>query len=188
MNVPNILTIARFGLTVVFIWLFQQEGAYAKAAAACVFATAAITDFFDGYIARKYNLKSDFGAIADPIADKFLTLSAFYLFAQLAFFPLWMFVVIAGREIILTLLRFWGMFLGAVIAADTWGKYKTTLQMVVIILMLIKAASYQCSFWTEEIYKNVHNGILILMYATVFLTVYSGLVQIMKNRKAYLGK
>ena len=137
---PNILTVFRIGLTFVFGFYLLQEGLNAKIIAAVLFAVASITDFLDGYIARKYNLISNFGKIMDPIADKFLVLIAFFIFMQMDLLSVWMFGIIALREVVLTLLRFKAMAGQHVLAAEQLGKIKTVVQIVVIsIVPVIKA-------------------------------------------------
>ncbi len=185
--VPNILTTARIILTFVFLYLIHLEGLQAKVLAASVFFVAGWTDFFDGYFARKYNIVSDFGKIMDPIADKFFVLAGFFTFVQLDYIPVWMFAVIAVREIYLTYLRLVATQKGLVLAAEGAGKYKTAFQMLTIgfILWVILAEEKlggiitaadgnQHPFW--------YNGIDVLMWLVVILTVYSGLQFLWNNK------
>lgn len=188
MNLPNFLTVFRILITFVFIVYLQKPEFNAKCIATAIFAVASLTDWLDGYIARRYNLISNFGKIMDPIADKFLTLAAFFVFAQLNIIPLWMTVLIAVREIGLTLLRFRAMKHGKVLAAEKLGKYKTVLQMlsiVVILLLLVVRALPDGSSSFAVLLSYDQYIIMTLMGLTLFLTLYSGATNFIQNRKAY---
>lgn len=191
--VPNILTVARIILTFVFLSYIYKDGVDAKVLAASVFFVAGVTDFFDGYIARKYKITSDFGKIMDPISDKFLVLAGFFTFVQLHYIPMWMFIVIAVREIYLTYLRLAATQKGIILAAEGAGKYKTFLQMLTIGFILwvilaeerlgspiMDADGYPHFFW--------YNGIDLLMWAVVILTVYSGLQFLWNNKNKFFFK
>lgn len=138
-NLPNVLTMARIALVPVFAYLLlAQEGkdsAY-RIAAAVVFVIASITDFLDGYLARKRNLVTTFGKVADPIADKALTGVALIGLSYLGELPWWVTVIILGREIMVTALRFWVIKHG-VISASRGGKAKTVSQMIAIVAFLL---------------------------------------------------
>ncbi|QKT07496.1 CDP-diacylglycerol--glycerol-3-phosphate 3-phosphatidyltransferase [Gordonia sp. X0973] len=138
-NVANLLTILRFVLVPVFILVLFADGGHSDAwrwAAFGVFAVAAITDQIDGRVARKYGLVTDFGKIADPIADKALIGAALIGLSLLHILPWWVTAIIIVREIGVTLLRFWVLRHG-VIAASRGGKLKTMLQSIAIGLYLI---------------------------------------------------
>ena len=105
MNLPNLLTLSRIALSFLFIRYLLAPGLEAKIAALAVFVIAAFTDLWDGRIARRRGLISNFGVLMDPIADKVLVLSAFFCFVKLQVAPVWMVVLIAGREIGITALR-----------------------------------------------------------------------------------
>ncbi|MBI5415199.1 MAG: CDP-alcohol phosphatidyltransferase family protein, partial [Candidatus Omnitrophica bacterium] len=109
MSLPNRLTLSRILLTLMFVWFLFQPGAGAKIIAVVVFLLASATDFYDGYYAKKYNLVSDFGKMMDPVADKFLVLTAFFVFAVMHMIALWMFVIICAREVAVTLVRLYAM-------------------------------------------------------------------------------
>lgn len=182
MNVPNILTTARIFLTFLFIYFLLQSGLIAKSIALAIFILASITDYFDGYLARKYNLITTYGKIMDPIADKFLTLSAFFMLSNLGFFPLWMVIIIFIREIGITVLRFMAMRYNQVLAAEKSGKYKTVIQIVTIIWGLIFAVLYQTSLMTRTSFGICLAVTLILMIITCLITVSSGISFLMNNR------
>ena len=101
-----------------------------------IFVAASVTDWFDGKIARKYNLVTNFGKFMDPLADKLLVCSAMICFIELDKLPAWIVIIIIGREFIISGFRLIAAENGVVIAANYWGKFKTASQMVMIILLL----------------------------------------------------
>ncbi|WP_165218399.1 CDP-diacylglycerol--glycerol-3-phosphate 3-phosphatidyltransferase [Schaalia sp. ZJ1691] len=143
LNVPNALTVIRLILVPVFLWLcwrgyFADDATWAATWWAFgVFAFAAVTDKVDGYIARSRNLVTNFGKIADPIADKALTLSAFVVLSLIEILPWWFTLLIAIRELGITVLRSILLRRGIVVAASTGGKLKTVLQMGALGLLFI---------------------------------------------------
>ncbi|MEI8011141.1 MAG: CDP-diacylglycerol--glycerol-3-phosphate 3-phosphatidyltransferase [Candidatus Omnitrophota bacterium] len=136
MNLPNILTMSRFVLTGGFL-LFMQQGVAGALWAMLFFMTAALTDMLDGYFARKWNLITTFGKLMDPVADKFMTLSALLILANEGLAPLWMVIVIALREILVTISRLYRLKKGEVIPAEGMGKMKTIVQMAAIMVALL---------------------------------------------------
>jgi CDP-diacylglycerol--glycerol-3-phosphate 3-phosphatidyltransferase len=143
-NLPNILTFVRLGLIPIFVFLMIDPTEGMLLAATIVFSFAAGTDFADGLIARKYGAVSDLGKLLDPIADKILVMSALVmLVAQRSdifgepWVPGWMVVVILAREIWITGLRSVAAARGVIVAASGSGKWKSLLQMVAVISILI---------------------------------------------------
>lgn len=190
MNVPNLLTVIRIFLTFIFIFFLTQDSVKAIVLAFLVFIVASITDFLDGYIARKKNLITVFGKIMDPIADKFLVLSAFYMFAAAAIFPFWMFFIIAFREIGITLLRFKAMRKGTVLAAEKAGKAKTVFQITAIILILVfLILAHMELAGTLEAGNNIlavlNRMNYFLMLGVTLITLYSGVSFIYHNREKF---
>ncbi len=187
MNWPNILTCLRFVLTIGFIFFARIDGLYAVIVATAFFTSAAITDFLDGYIARKYQLFTDFGKIMDPIADKFLILSAFFIFMQMHYIPVWMFYLVAVREILVTASRLLLMSKGQVIAAETEGKLKTVLQIVAVFLILSFRLA-QSSFSGATVLEQQGTMfwwyclIQVVMLVVTIVTTYSGLKYFWNNR------
>ena len=178
MNVPNILTIARIVLTGVFAVLMLQPGiGWAMAALVC-FALAALTDWADGYLARRYQLITVFGKIMDPIADKMLTLTAFIMLSRAGLIPFWMVALIAAREVLVTFTRLYALITGTVLPAEASGKVKTVFQMTAIGLALL---CYAARSWASlaDVYKNSGFFLAVLinsvMMIAVILTVYSGI-------------
>jgi CDP-diacylglycerol--glycerol-3-phosphate 3-phosphatidyltransferase len=136
LNVANGLTVLRLGLVPVFVALLVQHGAGWRIAAFVAFGVASFTDLLDGELARRRSLVTDFGKIADPIADKALTGSALVTLSLLGEVAWWATVVILVRELAVTGLRFWVIRRG-VIAASRGGKAKTILQLVAISLYIL---------------------------------------------------
>ncbi len=130
MNLPNKLTMMRIVLVPIFMIALLLEFYYA---ALVIFCVAAITDFFDGYLARKYNLVSSFGKIMDPLADKLLVFSALICFIQLDVVSVWAPIIIIAREFFVTSMRVVAVSKGKVIAASWWGKVKTNVQLFAVI-------------------------------------------------------
>jgi CDP-diacylglycerol--glycerol-3-phosphate 3-phosphatidyltransferase len=158
MNLPNLLTVSRLFLALIMMMLLTMSFPFSKTAALIVFAIAGITDFLDGYIARKYNLITSFGQLMDPLTDKVMVCAAFVSFVEISFIhpgtflhggvlvnganvvplvPAWIAVVIISREFLVTGLRLLAVNRGIVIAAGKWGKHKTVWQIVAIVLLLI---------------------------------------------------
>jgi CDP-diacylglycerol---glycerol-3-phosphate 3-phosphatidyltransferase len=136
MNVANALTVLRLVLVPVFVALLVEGGSGSRIAAFVAFGVASVTDLLDGELARRRNLITDFGKIADPIADKALTGSALVTLSALGDLAWWITIVILVRELGVTALRFWVIRRG-VIAASRGGKIKTLLQIVAISLYIL---------------------------------------------------
>lgn len=165
-NPANGLTIFRLLAVPILAWLLIQDSETSRNLAAVVFVVASVTDFLDGAIARKYGWITNFGKIADPIADKFLTGVALIGLSALSLLPWWITIVIIVREIVVTLLRFWVIEHG-VIAASRGGKAKTLAQTIAITMYLIEfpAGSALTDLWS--IAQSVAMAIaLILTLAT----------------------
>jgi len=187
MNLPNKLTMARIALTFIFIFLISQSNLASIVMAAIVFSLASLTDYYDGHLARKHNLISDFGKLMDPIADKFLILAAFLAFVRMQIVEDWMVILILGREIVVTSLRLFAVTKGKVLAAEKGGKHKTVSQIVAIFTILgfviFKELLTATSLWSPLVEMWWRAGIDILMLVTVSLTLISGLSYIWNNRK-----
>ncbi len=192
MNLPNRLTILRIVLTFVFMFLLFSPGLMGKVLALVAFIIACMTDFYDGYVARKYNLITDLGKLLDPIADKILVMAAFLAFVEMRLIPAWMVVVIIFRELTITGIRIIGVSKGKVLAASMAGKHKTVSQMATIFFILgaiiIKeAGSAGLSFWNTAYEPFLDLSIYILMLITVALTLISGISYFIKNKQIFRG-
>jgi CDP-diacylglycerol--glycerol-3-phosphate 3-phosphatidyltransferase len=187
MNLANRITVMRIFLTFVFMSFLFCHGLLAKALAFGVFIVAALSDFLDGLIAKKKNMVTDFGRLMDPIADKILVLAAFAAFVQMQLLDAWMFVIIVSREILITSLRLFALNKGKVLSASRAGKHKTFSQMAVIFLILgfivLKEARLVYYTWDPSWEKFFRQGIYVIMFFTVGLTLYSGLSYLWINRK-----
>ena len=139
MNLPNKLTMFRVILIPFFVFFLLApyfEG-YGNYVAVAIFIVASLTDLLDGKIARKYNLVTNFGKFMDPLADKLLVCSAMICLIELGLLPAWIVIIIIAREFIISGFRLIASDNGVVIAASYWGKFKTTFQMLMVIVLLL---------------------------------------------------
>lgn len=140
MNLPNKLTILRVIMIPFFVLALLYNGGENQTlryVAAAIFIIASLTDMLDGKIARKYNLVTNFGKFMDPLADKLLVCSALICLVELKELPAWMVIVIISREFIISGFRLVASDNGVVIAASYWGKFKTTFQMIAVVLLIL---------------------------------------------------
>lgn len=135
-NFPNIITAVRILLTPVFIWLVMSESGVMVQLAGLIFLIAAVSDWYDGWHARRYNKMSAFGRFFDPLADKVLIGAAFFVFASLGLFSLWMVLVIVGRDILVTLLRVVADLKGQPVVTSRFAKWKTALQLAFLCYII----------------------------------------------------
>ena len=140
MNLPNKLTILRVIMIPFFVLALLYDGGenqILRYVAAAIFIIASLTDMLDGKIARKYNLVTNFGKFMDPLADKLLVCSALICLVELKELPAWMVIVIISREFIISGFRLVASDNGVVIAASYWEKFKTTFQMIAVVLLIV---------------------------------------------------
>lgn len=171
MNIPNILTLLRIALIPVFVGVFYLPWSWANELTTLVFALAAITDWFDGYLARRWNQTSAFGAFLDPVADKLIVAVVLVLLVQIHPSP-WLAIpaaIIIGREITISALREWMAEIGqqAKVAVLMIGKIKTTAQMIALLMLL-----YHDSILGLPIYEIG----LVSLYVAAILTLWSMIV------------
>lgn len=186
MNLPNKLTILRMILVPIMVILFYLGESYSifYIVSTITFLLAAITDFFDGYLARKYNMVTDFGKFMDPLADKALVLVALILIVDegigdsnlIAFIPPITLIVMLIRELVVSGLRLVGANKGVVIAADKLGKIKTVTQDISLPILLI---SY---YFKNALIVNI--GLAILFIACI-VSIISGISYVVKNRSLF---
>ncbi len=183
MNLPNKLTVFRVILIVPFVlvmlgsyaewaWymmLFGGIASYADYIALGLFIVASLTDMLDGKIARKYNLVTNFGKFMDPLADKLLVCSALICLIEMDRIPAWIVIIIISREFIISGFRLVAADNKVVIAANYWGKFKTTFQMIMVCLMIVNI---------EELAVLTQ----IIMWVAVILTVISLIDYLVKNK------
>lgn len=180
-NIANIVTMSRIAMVPVFAWAFLTGSVAGRLVAVAIFVVAAASDQLDGYLARSRGLITDFGKIADPIADKALTITALCLLSIDGLVPWWVTIVIVVRELGITVLRF-VLVRRSVIAASSGGKLKTVLQLVFLGLLIVP--------WSDLLPAGPARVIvvaaLVLMYAAVVVTVASGVeyvVRAMQNAR-----
>ena len=187
MNVPNKLTISRFVLTVAFLAVFFAQAPLGNTVALVLFSAAGLTDYFDGKIARRDKLITNFGILMDPLADKILTCSAFIAFVDMSLMPGWMVVIIVARELAITGLRLLAASKQVVLAAEGYGKHKTISQIVTIISILTLVSFPEWGQWTHKVFSWwVPSFVVLAMWVSVILTFSSGAVYLWRNRALYL--
>ena len=186
MNLANRLTMSRILLTFVFMFFLFCQGLWAKAASLIVFILAALSDLFDGMIAQRLNMVTDFGRLMDPIADKILVLAAFAAFVQMQLIDAWMFVIIVSREILITSLRLFALNKGKVLSAARAGKHKTVSQMVAVIAVLVFLIikDLGVGFRYTEVFEA---AVYLLMLVTVGMTITSGVSYMIRNKDIFMG-
>ena len=167
MNLPNKLTLLRVILVPVFMAILYLDFAGASWVALAIFIIASLTDLLDGKIARKYNLVTDFGKFADPLADKMLVTAAMLWFVEIGQMPAWALLIVVVREFAVSGLRMIASDKGRVIAAGWSGKVKTASTMVCIVLMFLPIPS-------------IVNTICV--WVITLTTLYSGVEYFMKNK------
>jgi CDP-diacylglycerol--glycerol-3-phosphate 3-phosphatidyltransferase len=174
-TLPNLLTLFRIFVTpLFFILFFYFPTKVFSLLASLLFALASLTDFLDGYIARRWNLETSLGKFLDPLADKLLVAVALIMLIPLDRVPSWIVAVIIGREILVTGLRVVAVTEGMVISASRLGKYKTVLQIVSVICLLIHY-EYQLNIQSSYFLINFHEMGLGLLWVAMFVTVWSGI-------------
>ncbi len=181
MNLPNKLTVARVVLIpffVAFLLLSPGNDTF-KWIALAIFIVASLTDMLDGKIARKYNLITDFGKFMDPLADKLLVCSAMICLIELGRIPSWIVVIIIAREFVISGFRLIAADNGRVIAASYWGKFKTTFQMIMVILMIADLG---------KLYPWMNILTQIIMWVALALTIISLVDYLVKNKDVMSGE
>ncbi len=173
MNLPNKLTILRVVLIVPFVacMLLPGLGDAGMYAAVAFFAVASLTDLLDGKIARKYNLVTNFGKFMDPLADKLLVAAALICLSANGSLAAWISIIIISREFIISGFRLVASDNGVVIAASYWGKFKTTFQMAMIVMLILD--------YEDQAYQACT---VAVTYVALALTVISLVDYIAKNK------
>ena len=184
--IPNLLTSSRIFLVPVFLYFLFSDFSHGKLLALIFFLIAAITDAYDGKIARKHNIVTKFGIFFDPLADKFLVLSAFYAFMFISdldtTIKLWMIILISFRDILVTFLRTIMQYKGITMITSKLGKIKTALQLITIHLILIFLIfkSYSVAILSDLFYNE---SLYFLMVITTIITFYTGVHYFYHNYK-----
>ncbi len=171
---PNVMTLSRIAAVPILVLLLMYPGKLTLLSAAVLFSLASITDYLDGYFARKYGLVSNLGKILDPLADKFLVSSAFIMLVSLSYIPAWIACLIIGRELAVTGLRCVIIEHGEDVSASWLGKYKTGFQIASIIPLLIHYSYFGIDFGAIG---------SVLLYGALLFTIWSGADYFIKFRK-----
>lgn len=197
-NLPNLLTVSRIFAVLIFVVLatfaertFMPADAvrYVRLAAYILAILAGLTDLLDGYIARKYNFVSDFGALMDPLADKIFVTGTMLMAVEYRLMPAWIAVAVLCREFMVTGLRTLAAQKQVVISADRWGKLKTALQMV---MLCIAGAAWVIDGGDHYMHTAKWFGVrlwylwIIYLSGIVLVTIGSGLGYFIKYRKLYM--
>ena len=202
MTLPNVITLTRIAATPLLAWWIFMPGTGMRFAAFVLFLAAAFSDLWDGYLARKHGWVTDMGKLLDPLADKLLlavTIIPIYMISQrpgveneipwLGPLPLWMVLVILGRELFITLFRSWASRKGVVIAAGKSGKYKALIQNFFVggillwypLLQWVQAAGIEGSVWSA--WSFLHRGwVIVSLSLALVLTIYSMLDYLWRYR------
>jgi CDP-diacylglycerol--glycerol-3-phosphate 3-phosphatidyltransferase len=175
LNLPNILTMMRIAIIPLLAVILMSPSRSAGFWAAALFAVASITDWLDGYLARRMGIVTIFGKFLDPIADKLIVMAALIMILPFNRVPAWMVLVILGREIIITGLRGIASSEGVVIQASDLGKYKTIFQIVAIIGLVLHY-NYNWFFGISHtlLTVNMHNAGMFFLWIAIVLTIWSG--------------
>lgn len=195
MNLPNQLTLMRLVMTAVFVAVMSTKFPLSNTIGLGMFALAAVTDFLDGWIARRYNMVTNFGKLMDPLADKVLMCAVWVLLTQpgQGDVPAWAVILILSREFLVTGLRLLAAGQGIVVAADSLGKQKTIWQFITAMYFLLYlASSEQPLHFLSPIFAYRWTGVaylgkLLWVFALV-LTVWSGIGYVWRNRHVLSAK
>lgn len=188
-RLPNILSGSRLLLAPIFFFLFIQDDLIWRGTSLVVFTVAALTDFFDGYFARKYEVESTFGIFLDPLADKFLTFAGFVClpFINASQFVWWAIILIVIRDIIITLLRIYSDRKGIVMQTRKTAKIKTAVQMGYLYVALLFGFLILIPGTTSDIVQSIFRTDILYwgLIAVTFITVYSGIEYLYVNRELF---
>lgn len=189
MNLPNKLTVGRIILVPFFVVALLANFPLNNAVALIIFIAASLTDMFDGKIARKNGLITDFGKFADPLADKILVLAALLCFVQLGICDCVAVIIVLFREFSVTSIRLIAASKGKVVASNMWGKAKTVSQMIAIIAVIamqivLELPEVRLNFINTATFEPIFFVVgEILIWISVVFTIISGVVYIIQNRQ-----
>lgn len=187
MLLPNQLTVLRIVLTPVFLFLFLSEDQTMQQISVAVFIIAALTDWYDGWLARKFDYITEWGKFLDPLADKILTLTAFFAFVVLDVLELWMVIIIALRDVVITLLRLYADYTKKSITTSKSAKWKTFFQMAFLYYLITIYALHTIPFiynGREQLFNNLLYSPIIyfVMLFVTLLTFFTGANYLVKNK------
>lgn len=179
MNTPNKLTLIRMVLVPFFMLFMMLDGNVFSIIGIAIFIIASVTDWIDGYLARKNNQITSFGKFMDPLADKMLTTAAFLILMYKDIISPWVIMIILTREFMVTGIRLAAVTEGKVIAASMWGKVKTVSQMIAIIVSLLLISVSVPNLGENTIFMIIN----VLVWISTIFTVISGADYIIKNKE-----
>ena len=184
MNLPNRLTLARFFLTLGFVFSLSISWQFGHTVALVLFLVGSLTDYADGYIARRYGLVTDFGKLMDPLVDKIMIAGAFICLVPIGAIPAWAVVVIISREFLITGLRLLAASKGIVLPAESIGKHKTGWQIatVIFLLLILAAREFNLGLSAKLLDQAQTYGGNPLIAVALGLTLYSGVGYLWRNR------
>ena len=162
LNLPTLLTLSRVVLIPVFIFTVVKHPLFG----AVIFGVASITDFLDGFVARRLNKITKFGIIFDPIADKFLIVAALFVLVDMGRLPSWIAIIITVREFLVTGLRVVALSKDIIISAEIGGKLKTTTQITAILCLILENSIFNI---------NLYEAGIVLIWISLILAVISGI-------------
>jgi len=190
MNLPNKLTVTRIILSPFFLIFFLIPRSWSHYTALLIFLGASLTDLYDGYLARKTGVITNFGKFMDPLADKLLTSTAFVAFVAAGYIRTWMVSVIILREFLITGLRSLVAYRGVVITPSPLARWKTGAQMTVIIIILLSTnlkdtfALVENHLWNQALVSNIYNG---MVFVVMVLTLITGIDYLIKYASSLKG-
>lgn len=188
LTIPNQLTILRILLTPIFIFLFLTKTSFEQLSASLIFLIASLTDWYDGWYARKFGVISRWGQFMDPLADKIVVTSALVIFAILDYVFWWMVWIIIIRDIIITFNRIYALYIGRPVITHSIAKWKTATQMATIFLILVYMNWRNFFFAKNPPYQAQYFDIIgIAMMVVTILTVFSGIIYVIENRDSILN-
>ena len=186
MTLPNQLTILRIILSPVFLYLFLSDIIWMKQVSIAVYIVAALSDWYDGWLARKFNYITSWGKFWDPLADKILTSAAFIGFAIVDLIPWWMVIIIVGRDVLITLLRVYADLKSYTFTTSYYAKWKTLLQMIFLYYLLILFVA-QYTPEINSVYGNLISSLLnaqLIFFIALLITAvtfHSGILYVKRN-------
>ena len=186
MTLPNQLTILRIILSPVFLIFFLSDAIWMKQVSILIYIVAALSDWYDGWLARKFNYITSWGKFWDPLADKILTSFAFIGFAIVDLIPFWMVVIIVGRDVLITLLRIFANMKNYNFTTSYYAKWKTMLQMIFLyylLILFVALYSPEITFPYRELIPTLLNKDLIYFVALfiTLITLHSGILYLKRN-------
>lgn len=185
MNWANRLTLGRLVMTILFVFALTSVSIYGRTLALLLFILASISDYFDGEIARRYAIVTNFGKLMDPLVDKVMMSAAFICLVPLEAVPAWVATIVVARDFLITGLRLLASSQGTILPAERLGKHKTSWQIVTVIFFLLLLSARELrpgvdnTGWWQIAWRYGGN---VLLWITIGLTIYSALAYLWRHR------